>query len=178
MVQALQKILGDYQGFFSTQRDRLRALSIDISGYPISHIAFRTETLDEYLDVRDALEAHCLANSENVWNGRPISKLLLNEPLDLSAGFATELIELIPPAHRDRYKMGLEHVGVVIGESLDRFCKQHRAALSGQQHQSAMCEPYFVRFDDDTMVKLYRHSLLDVCVHEGQRFDGFYHVDD
>jgi hypothetical protein len=37
------------------------------------------------------------------------------EPLALSAEFEVCVIELIPPVHRRVYKMGLEHVGVVIG---------------------------------------------------------------
>jgi hypothetical protein len=74
--------------------------------------------------------------------------------------------------------MGFEHVGVVIGEPVDEFCQRHRVALSGQQHQSPVCEPYFIRFDDFTMVKFYRYSLQEVCEREGHRFDGFYHVDE
>ncbi|NNC76452.1 MAG: hypothetical protein HKN77_00735 [Woeseiaceae bacterium] len=177
-ITAENYIPGSYKKFFASQLQRLEELGIDISGRPISHLAYRTETYDDYLAVRNRIEKCCRANVENVWNSRPISKLLLTEPLELGAGFSTELIELIPPAHQDQYRMGYEHVGVVIGDTVDDFCQHHRAALSGQQHQSAVCEPYFTRFDDLTMVKFYRYSLLEVCIREGQVFDGFYHVKD
>src|SRR6266851_165650 len=80
-TMAMDAIIGDYAGFFAEQKGRLSALGIEIAGYPLSHLAFRTETLDAYLVVRERIEAFCVANVENVWNNRPISKLLLREPI-------------------------------------------------------------------------------------------------
>ena len=88
------EILGDYAGFYTLQAERLQKLGIDIAGLEVSHLAFRTETLAEYLTVRQKLESICSANVENIWNGRPISKLLLRELLQLSQNAKTSLIEL------------------------------------------------------------------------------------
>lgn len=173
----LSEILGDYRAFFAKQRSRLVERGIVIDGYALSHLAYRTLTYPEYLEAREALERHAIANAENVWNGRPISKILLRQPLVLGAGFTVQMIELIPPMHQCVYRMGLEHVGVVIGETVDAFSRHHRAALTGQQYQSIDFEPYFVRFPDYTNVKFYRCSLMDACIREGLRFDGFSHVD-
>ena len=74
--------------------------------------------------------------------------------------------------------MGLEHLGVVEGDGVDEFSRAHRAALTGQQFQSPTTEPYYVLFEDFTHVKFYRRSLRDGCEDEGQRFEGFRHVDD
>ncbi len=172
------QILGDYQAFFTTQKARLARLNINISGCSVSHLAFRAETYEEYLGMRDRIEQRSTANIENVWNGRPISKLLLESPLDLGDGFEVSLIELIPPIHQRVYKMGLEHVGIVVGAGIDKFGRVHRANLTGQQFQSSECEPYYVLFEDYTHVKFYRESLMDVCVKEGQTFEGFFHVSD
>ena len=173
----MNQILGDYQGFFAKQKARLAERNIDISGCAVSHLAYRTETYEEYLALRDRIEEHCSANIENVWNGRPISKMLLNSPLDLGDGFEVSLIELIPPIHRRLYKMGLEHVGIVIGDSVDEFGREHRSDLTGQQFQAPLCQPYYVLFEEDyTHVKFYRESLMDVCVKEGQTFDRFSHI--
>ena len=143
----------------------------------LSHVAFRADAYSDYVDLRDALERFCVANVENVWNGRPISKMLLKKPLDLGRNVIVSLLELIPPPHQAVYKMGLEHLGVVIGESIDEFATEHRAVLTGQQFQSDVCEPHFVTFPDHTNVKFYRYSLQDVLVREGHRFDDIYHVD-
>ena len=176
----MQTIIGDYRAFFSLQRDRLLDLGIDIHGYELSHLAYRTETGDEYLRKRHEIEQHCSSNIENVWNGRPISIMQLKEPLRLADDTTVGVIELIPPVHRRVYKMGMEHLGVVIGASVDEFSVRHRSSLTGQQFQSKECEPYYVTFFEDfTMVKFYDNSLLRIC--ESQRdqvYEGFSHVDD
>ena len=178
MTDSIGDIIGDYRGFAALQRDRLLARGIDIAPYPLSHLAVRVPEWDQYVHVRTLLERHAVANFENVWNGRPISKILLAQPLDVLDGKAVPLIELIPPVHQRVYRMGLEHLGVVIGDEVDAFSREHRAALTGQQFQSADNEPYYVLFEDFTHVKFYRRSLRDVCELGGARFDRFEHVDD
>lgn len=173
----LAKILGNYKAFFKQQQGRLDQLGISIEGYSLSHFAFRTLTYPEYLEVRDKLEGYAYANHENVWNGRPISKILLNDPLQVGDGLEVPMIELIPPMHQCVYRMGLEHTGVVIGESVDEFSRKHRSALTGQQFQSLELEPYFIRFEDYTNVKFYQQSLHEACTMEGRDFTGFVHVE-
>src|SRR5881394_3598105 len=126
-------IIGDYRGFAAMQHERLLARGIDIRPYPLSHLAARVPEWDQYVHLRTLLERHATANLENVWNGRPISKIVLTEPLKILDGMSVPHIELIPPVHQRVYKMGLEHLGVVIGEEVDAFSREHRAALTGQQ---------------------------------------------
>ncbi|MDH4126169.1 MAG: VOC family protein, partial [Gammaproteobacteria bacterium] len=102
---SISRIIGDYQAFFSLQLGRLQGIHIDISGCEISHLAVRAETYNEYLRTRERIEEYCTSNIENVWNGRPISIMQLEEPLDLGEGFEVRVIELIPPVHRRVYKM-------------------------------------------------------------------------
>jgi len=172
-------IIGDYRAFAARQRDRLLARGIDLRPYTLSHLAFRVPEWDQYVHVRTMLERHAKATHENVWNGRPISLILLATPLEVLDGMSVPLIELIPPVHQRVYKMGLEHLGVVVGDEVDAFSRQHRAALTGQQFQSAENEPYYVLFEDFTHVKFYLRSLHDaVVLQSGATFDGFVHVDD
>jgi predicted metalloenzyme YecM len=175
----IQSIIGDPVAFFSRQKQRLLDVGIDISGCELSHLAYRTSTYDEYLAKRDAIEAHCKSNIENVWNGRPISIMQLSEAIDLGSGSCVPVIELIPPVHRRVYRMGLEHVGVVIGKDVDAFSRKHRAVLTGQQFQSEECEPYYITFFEDfTMVKFYQMSLLEICKRQhGLSYEGFSHVE-
>jgi predicted metalloenzyme YecM len=178
MDDPIRDLIGDYRGFVATQHDRLRALGVDIRPYALSHLAVRVPEWDQYVHLRGLLERHASANVENVWNGRPISKIVLTMPLDVLNGMVVPMIELIPPVHQRVYRMGLEHLGVVIGDDVDAWSREHRAALTGQQFQSADNEPYYVLLEDFTHVKFYRRSLYDVCVLAGARFDGFEHVDD
>lgn len=118
------------------------------------------------------------ANSEKVWNGRPISLIVLSEPLEVFDGKVVQDIELIPPVHQRVYKMGLEHLGVVVGDSLDAFSREHRSVLTGQQFQSETVEPVYILMEDFTHVKFYRYSLRAGIEDQGGRFEGFHHVAD
>jgi predicted metalloenzyme YecM len=176
--EPVSEIIGDYRRFAAMQNERLLERGIDIGPYALSHLAFRVPEWDQYVHLRTLLERHATANEENVWNGRPISKIVLATPLEVLDGKMVSDIELIPPVHQRVYRMGLEHLGVVVGEDLEAFAREHRAALTGQQFQSADVEPYYVLFEDFTHVKFYRWSLFDACRREGLTFDGFVHVDD
>jgi predicted metalloenzyme YecM len=174
-------IIGDYRGFAAQQRDRLLARGIDIAPYALSHLAFRVPEWDQYVHVRTLLERHAVANRENVWNGRPISLILPAEPLEVLDGKVVPMIELIPPVHQRVYKMGLEHLGVVVGDGFDTFVEAHKPVLTGQQFQgpNSTPDPVYILFEDFTHVKFYRLSLQASVELFGDRIDdGFQHVDD
>lgn len=174
----IAEIIGDYRAFAAMQRDRLLTRGIDIARYPLSHLAVRVADWDLYIHQRTLLERHARSNFENLWNGRPISLIVLAEPLDVLDGGLCSRIELIPPVHQRVYRMGLEHLGVVVGDEFDEFSQTHRDVLTGQQFQSSAVDPVYVLFEDFTHVKFYRISLYDGCVSQGATFDGFTHVDD
>src|SRR4026209_915877 len=158
--------------------DVLVARGIDIAPYPLSHLAVRVDDWDLYVHQRTRLEGHARTNRENFWNGRPISLIVLAEPLDVLDGTPVSRIELFPPVHQRVYRMGLEHLGVVVGEEFDEFSRVHRAALTGQQFRGPTVEPVYVLCEDFTHVKFYRRSFFDVVEEEEGRFEGFSHVDD
>jgi len=180
VADPIEDIIGDYRAFAAQQRDRLTTRGIDISPYPLSHICYRVPEWDEYVRIRDLLERHAVANRENFWNGRPIS-LILFDGLEVLDGKALPMIELIPPVHQRVYKMGLEHIGFVVGESAEEFKKAHRPVLTGQQFQGptpGVNEPYYILFEDFTHVKFHQRPLRAVAEMQGAEFDGFHHVED
>ena len=181
MTDSIADIIGDYRGFAAQQRDRLAARGIDIAPYELSHLAFRVPEWDMYLRVRTQLERHAVMNRENVWNGRPISLIVPAEPLEVLDGKVVPLIELIPPVHQRVYKMGLEHLGVVVGDGFDAFVEEHKPVLTGQQFQGphSTPDPVYILMEDFTHVKFYRLSLrASVELFEGEFEDGFHHVED
>lgn len=177
MVDPVADVIGDYAGFVARQGARLRERGIDISAYELGHLAVRVPEWELYVHQRTLLERHAVASFENVWNGRPISLILLAEPLRVGGGKEIPLIELIPPVHQRVYKMGMEHFGVVIGDDVDAFSRQHRAVLTGQQFQNEWNEPYYILFEDFTHVKFHRRSLRAVVELQGGTFDGINHVE-
>jgi predicted metalloenzyme YecM len=181
MADPIEGIVGDYRAFAAQQRDRLATRGIDIAPYELSHLAYRVPEWDQYLHVRGLIERHAVANRENVWNGRPISLIVPAEPLEVLEGKLVPLIELIPPVHQRVYKMGLEHLGIVVGDTFDDFVDAHKPVLTGQQFQGpdSTPDPVYILFEDFTHVKFYRLSLrASVEIYEGPFEDGFHHVDD
>lgn len=166
----LQALLGDYKAFFADLQQRIAGTGIEIAGYPVSHIAYRTETFDGYVEVRNTLRRFCSREVENRWNGRLINKLLLDEPLALDEIFHVCLIELIPPPHQRDYPMGLEHVGIVIGDAFDAFTESHERILTGRRDQGPYCQPAYVTFSNNRTVKFYRYGLKEVVEMEGRTF--------
>ncbi|HEY6607615.1 MAG TPA: VOC family protein [Candidatus Limnocylindria bacterium] len=180
MTDSIADIIGDYQAFTALQRDRVAARGIDIAPYELSHLAVRVPEWDQYVHLRTRLERHATANRESVWNGRPISLIVLAEPLRVLDGQVVPMIELIPPVHQRVYKMGLEHLGVVVGHTFDAFVDAHKPVLTGQQFQgpNSTPDPVYILFEDFTHVKFYRLSLqASVELFDG-RIEGFHHVDD
>ena len=180
MADPVGEILGDYRAFAAMQAERLIVRGIDVGPYALSHLAFRVAEWDQYLHVRALLERHAVATRENVWNGRPISLIVLAEPLEVLDGKAVPLIELIPPMHQRVYKMGLEHLGVVVGDTFDTFVVDHKPVLTGQQFQGprSMPDPVYILFEDFTHVKFYRLSLqASVESATGPFGTGFHHVE-
>ena len=180
MTDPIADIIGDYRAFAAQQRDRLLALGIDIARYELSHLAFRVPEWGQYVHVRTLLERHASANRENLWNGRPISLILPAEPPEVLDGKEVPMIELIPPVHQRVYKMGLEHLGVVIGDTFDAFVDAHKPVLTGQQFQgpNSTPDPVYVLLEDFTHVKFYRRLASRAVESQGSRFDGIDHVDD
>jgi predicted metalloenzyme YecM len=181
VTDPIAEIIGDYRAFAAQQRDRLLTRGIDIGPYELSHVAYRVPEWDQYVRVRTQLERHAAANRENVWNGRPISLIVPAEPLEVLDGKQVPLIELIPPVHQRVYKMGLEHLGVVVGDTFDAFVDANKPVLTGQQFQgpNSIPDPVYILFEDFTHVKFYRLSLrASVELFEGPFGNAFLHVDD
>lgn len=168
-----QSILGDYRGFYASVRQQLLDVDIDVTGTRLSHLAFRTASVDEYIEVREALRELCVAEVENVWNGRPINKMLLARPLQLDESTSVPMIELIPTPHQNNYPMGMEHLGFVLGFGYDTFAERHEAVLSGQLDNGPYCRPWYITLPDGSCAKFYRYSLKDVVELEGRRFEPY-----
>lgn len=172
----MRSLAGEFVALYGRQVARCRELGIDVDPYPIGHVAVRTHDVDEYLAARDRIEPHCSANVENLWSGRPISKLLLLEPMRMSGVHAVELVELIPPPHRPDVALGVEHFGFVLGDDFDAFEHRFGSVITEQQDQGPFNQPFLIQFEDRTSVKFHRWSLADVVRREGHEFTGFEHV--
>src|SRR5256712_11162332 len=105
MPDPVGDISGDYRGFAAMQHKRLLARGIDIRPYALSHLAVRVPEWDQYVHLRTLLERHATANFEDVWNGRPISKIVLATPLEVLGGKIVSPIEPMPSGPPARFRV-------------------------------------------------------------------------
>lgn len=168
--EPLENLIGDYSSFFSDIYSELKEKGIDIGSYSLSHFGVRAETDAAYETLRDSIKHYCESYVENEHNGRLISKLYLQRALPLPHNFEVQLIELMPPKPSRTYAPGLEHLGVVIGETLREFTKEHERVISGRQDQGPFCKPYIIELKNDKRVKFYDLSLKEVVEKEGHVF--------
>ena len=155
----IQNLIGDYPTFFSDLLHRMQRVNIDISGLPLSHLLYRTETLPEYLALRDRLKNYCSEFVETQFNNRAVSILILRVPLFLEDGFTVTMIELPAPRAAHMYPSGLESIGVIVGKKLPEFIQKHDSVLTGIKEHGEHCQPAFITFDNDKTAKFYDISL-------------------
>ena len=116
-------------GFYQTQIERCTSLGIDVGGLPVGHLAYRCRTWSEYVRTRDALELQCRGNLENVWNGRPISKMLLRDPIRLSRSKRSSIADTTPG-----WRTGIWFVPSGVGAVIVRMCGWVTVAIESVSH--------------------------------------------
>lgn len=168
----LEKEIGGYRQFYLGIAEQLEKLGISIAGKPLSHLGYKTATLESYNEIRNRIMPLCGEYLENEHNGRPILKAILKTPLQLATDTEVSMVELMPPKPDKHYDDGLEHLGVVLGKDLPVFIEQHRSRIDEIQDQGPYCKPACIVLDDGSRVKFYEYSLRQAIEMEGQVFQN------
>lgn len=163
----IEKIIGNYQEFFSDLLHRMKKSGINIQGMPLSHLLYRTVTIPEYEQLRDELKKYCSEFVETQFNGRAVSILILEKPLLLEDGFTVSMIELPAPRSVHMYPSGLESIGVIVGKQLPEFINRHEDVLTGVKDHGQHCQPAFITFDNEKTSKFYDISLREIVMLQG-----------
>ncbi|MBP6918973.1 MAG: VOC family protein [Legionellaceae bacterium] len=163
----IKDLIGDYETFFSDLLGRMAQVGIQISGMPMSHLLYRTATMPEYIELRDALKTLCSEFVETQFNDRAVSILILRDPLKLEDGFTVSMIELPAPRAVHMYPSGLESIGVVVGEQLPGFIHKYQSVLTGIKEHGEHCQPAFITFENDKTSKFYNISLREIVILQG-----------
>ncbi len=165
---SVKDVVGDYETFFLDALNRLERISIDVKQMPISHIAFRTSTAEEYEMIRDKLKPYCKEFVETQHNGRAVSVFEIRTRLPLPNGFTFSVIELPAPRAEHTYPSGLEHVGFLVSD-LPTFKEQHKRVLTGEK-DLGVSFPAFVTFENGKTAKFYERTLKEIVMLQGWNF--------
>lgn len=166
----INNLIGDYQAFFSDLLQRMDEVGINVANRPMSHLTYRTSTLEEYEILRDNLIPLCGEYVETQFNGRAVAIAILKEPLKLERGFMVDLIEVTAPRSVHMYPSGLESFGVVL-EDLPTFIEKHNDILTGIKDHGVHCQPAFLTFENDKTAKFYDFSLREIVLLQGWKIE-------
>ena len=169
IMTTLKELIGDYQSFFSDLLQRMKEIGIDMSGMPMSHLLYRVETTEEYVNLLDNIKPLCSEFVETQFNGRAVSILGLRDTLSLEDGFQCSVIELPAPRAVHMYPSGLESIGIIVGKKLQEFKVQNSKKLTGIKDHGEHCQPAFITFDNEKTAKFYDISLKEIIKLQGYK---------
>lgn len=114
----------DHTLFLDKLMSAITHIGIDVSSFFLDHICYRTETNEEYEEMKIFFSHHgdCIYESKIGW--RMISLYKLFKPLEYKWR-EIPLVELPAPKSYNTHKSGWEHVEFVIPEDLSLFLKRY-----------------------------------------------------
>lgn len=136
----LYQLKEDGPKFLSVIIDGLRKEKFDITEMMADHICYRTETVDDYKELKAALMSLstevCELLIESEVGGRPIATFKLGESSAIACpnnDLIIDVLEIPAPKEGRHYQSGLEHVEFVIGGS-----KAPSSPLNGPDHRKVL----------------------------------------
>lgn len=105
--------------FLQRIESRLLQHNLDVSSLYADHVCWRTESMEEYLELVGALKTsvdNCALLIESEVGGRSIANFKLKKPIVYNSRLVS-VIEIPAPKEGRPYKSGLEHVEYVIGNA-------------------------------------------------------------
>ncbi|MEO1263593.1 MAG: VOC family protein [Bacteroidota bacterium] len=123
-MNPLFNILTDPSEFLENLFIELNKKKINVEKYQLDHICYRTESVQQYIDLKNKLIQIGELLTESNINGRPIATFKLIDPI-LHGKRKIFLLELPSPKPGSFYPSGYEHVEFVIDEPLDVFMDRY-----------------------------------------------------
>lgn len=153
-------IIGNYKVFLSNVLGNLKDLGVDIAKYQIDHLALRTESLDQYMEINKRLLPYTSSVGEILIRNRPINILKLNPPLTIES-HQIPFLEVISPAENNKHKFGLEHIEVVVSrEVLLKMQERYPNVNFDSKNMGRVVNPELILyFPDGTSVKFHPLSV-------------------
>mgnify|MGYP000877984588 CR=1 FL=1 len=126
------------------------------------HVCYRVATQQRYEELRTALQAEGVLESDTIIAGRPISTFRLFTPYTYK-GRSIEALELPAPKPGTAYPEGWEHAEFVVPGTLQNFMSQHPAQAFDVRALNKPLNPEIgLRLTPAYQAKFHTKTLLDV----------------
>jgi len=124
-MNTIENAIGDYKKFLDNVYININGLGINVSDFPIDHIAYRTTTKERYEAMRHKLSKFGTMISEIIIRERPVAIFKLDDSLDYK-GMKISFFEILAPAQGDTfYTEGLEHAEFVVSNPLSEMINKY-----------------------------------------------------
>ena len=158
----MKELIGDYDAFVANVNRGLDEAHIASSELALlDHLGYRTETMDEYSSVLDEFRSLGEDMGEIIIQGRPISIIALQDPIE-TGGWRIPFLEVIAPKPESPYPSGLEHAEFVTVRLLKDFEKQHSDLLFIRDAMTRRINPELKYRENGISVKFHRLSIGSV----------------
>jgi len=165
---SVKELIGDYDAFIAQVNRGLEESGIAREELALlDHLGYRTETIDEYRDALDAFRALGEDMGEIVIQGRPISIIALQNPIE-SGGWTIPFLEVIAPKAGSPYPSGLEHAEFVTVKLLKDFEKEHAELPFIRDAMNRRINPELKYREKGISVKFHRLSIGSVVQIENE----------
>lgn len=140
----------------------LTKIGVDVTGFPIDHLGYRTFTGVEFDKVNKELENWgSMLNIVNV-RGRPISVFKLYKPLKY-LNYEITCVEIISPAEGDRkFLRKLEHAEFVAPSLRDMLNNNPEVEFITANFQNPVNPELILNFPNDANCKFHEKPLEDM----------------
>lgn len=158
----IESIVGDYKSFLDKIFQNLEKDGFSVGEFKeLDHIAYRTETIERYEEIKKELIELSEASSDKFFNGRRILICRLKTPL-VYGDFSIEGIEVLAPKENNKFKDGLEHAEFVTKSTLEEFKEKHSDVdFNLDAYDREENRELIVNFEN-CAAKFHERSLLEV----------------
>lgn len=158
----IKTIIGDYELFLDKIFLNIKGAGFDLADFSeLDHIAFRTETIERYEEVKKDVIPFTDSWTESMFNTRLITILKMTEPFQ-GNGFIVPALELLAPKEGKPFKGGLEHAEFVINMSFDDFLKKYQKIKFNFAYFDREVNRELLLSFSDCGVKFHEQGVLEV----------------
>jgi len=165
----LTEVIGDYQSFVSDTLKSAIYAGIDLRDYPIDHLCFRTQTVEDYQRTKPLIQNFSKGILENLHHGRPVTKFLLSQPIIIGE-YEIPVIEMPVPRPGQVIQTGLEHLEMVVGDDYEIIKERYNGLWSGADDSGEFNQPMFITFENGHSIKFHKLPISEVIRLEGNSF--------
>lgn len=153
----------NYTDFLDTLFLKLEKTGFNVKGLQLDHIAYYTQTKQEYDDLKPEFEKLGLFDHEAIISNRRVGVIKLHKPF-IYKEYTIEAAELIEPKDGEVHASGWEHAEFVISENYYDFMKKHTDVTWDTGNINRPNYSHItVTLDKDLKVKFHDKSILQ-CI--------------